>query len=217
MSDDDRIAYLAGDSSVILDPADAAELDELRDLLADESLWIEPAPDLGDRVLTSITAAADESRSLAPVVDLQARRTRRIRYAVVGVAAAILLAVGIAVGVGQTHSHPVQFAASLAGTDLASGASGQATLTQMTGGWRIQLHAAGLPRLDNGAYYEAWLKNADGVLVPVGTFNEPDNVTLWAGVAPTSFPTLTVTRQTVGGGAASSGQVVLKGTARQRH
>lgn len=217
MSDEDRIAYLAGDFSVTLDPADAAELDDLRALLADESLWVEPDPGLADRVLSSITDAAAQSPPLAPVVDLDARRARRIRYAVVGVAAAVLLAVGVALGVGQTHSHPVRFAAALAGTDLASGASGQATLTQTTGGWRIQLHATGLPRLDNGSYYEAWLKNADGVLVPVGTFNQPTGVTLWAGVAPTSFPTLTVTRQTVGGGAASSGQVVLKGTATQQH
>ena len=35
------------------------------------------------------------------------------------------------------------------------------------------INATGLPRRDNGAYYEAWLKNAAGVLVPIGTFNQP--------------------------------------------
>ena len=39
-------------------------------------------------------------------------------------------------------------------------------------GWRIELDASGLPRLDNGRFYEAWLRNAAGVLVPLGTFNE---------------------------------------------
>ena len=48
-------------------------------------------------------------------------------------------------------------------------------------GWRIELDATGLPRLDNGRFYQAWLRNAAGVLVPIGTFNEGQNVTLWAG------------------------------------
>ena len=52
------------------------------------------------------------------------------------------------------------------------------------------------------------------VLVPVGTFNDARRVTLWAGVPVPSFPTLTVTRQRLGAGAASSGQRVLGGTIR---
>ena len=36
-------------------------------------------------------------------------------------------------------------------------------------------------------FYEAWLRNAAGVLVPVGTFNEGMRVTLWAGVSPKDF------------------------------
>ena len=217
MTDDDRAAYLAGDTSIILDPSEAADLDDLRALLADEALWAEPDSSLAERVVASVTEASAESTSRAQVVDLTQRRSRRIWYAAAGIAAAVLLAVGIAVGVSSNDNHRVQFAAALTATPLASGASGQATLTQTTGGWRIQLHATGLPRLDNGAYYEAWLKNADGVLVPVGTFNQPTDVTLWAGVPPTSFPTLTITRQTVGGGPASSGQVVLKGTTEPQH
>ena len=216
MTDDDRAAYLAGDTSVVLDPAEAAELDDLRALLADEALWAEPDPGLAERVVTSVTGAA-ASTPRAQVVNLTQHRSRRIWYAAAGIAAAVVLAVGIAVGVSSSNSHPARFAAALTGTSLASSASGQATLTQTAGGWRIQLHATGLPRLDNGAYYEAWLKNSAGVLVPVGTFNEPTDVTLWAGVPPTGFPTMTITRQTVGGGPASSGQVVLKGTTEQQH
>jgi hypothetical protein len=102
----------------------------------------------------------------------------------------------------------------LSGTDLADGAHGSATLTKTASGWRIQLSATGLPRLANGRYYEAWLKNPAGVLVPVGTFNQAVNVTLWAGVPPTSFPTLTVTQQLANGNPASSGKRVLVGTIR---
>ena len=74
-----------------------------------------------------------------------------------------------------------------------------------------------MPRLANGRYYEAWLKNAAGVLVPVGTFNDARQVTLWAGVPPPEFPSLTVTRQRANGGPASSGERVLTGTIRAKN
>ena len=76
--------------------------------------------------------------------------------------------------------------------------------------------ASGLPRLDRGRFYEAWLRNGAGVLVPIGTFNEGKSVTLWAGVSPESFRTLTVTRELANGNQASSGEKVLVGTARPR-
>ena len=90
--------------------------------------------------------------------------------------------------------------------------TGEATLTKTTSGWRIELDATGLPRLDAGRFYEAWLRNAAGMLVPVGTFNEGQNVTLWAGVSPKEFTTLTVTRERADGDQASSGEKVLVGT-----
>ena len=49
---------------------------------------------------------------------------------------------------------------------LVPGAKGEATLTKTSSGWRIELDATGLPRLDGGRFYEAWLRNAAGVLVP---------------------------------------------------
>ena len=124
--------------------------------------------------------------------------------------------IAIAIGIGVTSgngAHAVTFSAALSGTSLAPGATGQATMTQTTAGWHIALHTSGLPRLANGRFYEAWLKNAAGVLVPVGTFNQAGDVTLWSGVAPTGFPVITVTRQQANGNPASSGQRVLVGLA----
>jgi hypothetical protein len=86
-------------------------------------------------------------------------------------------------------------------------------LTKTSSGWRINLDASELPRLDHGRFYEAWLRNGAGVLVPIGTFNAGRNVTLWAGVSPETFRTLTVTREQADGVQASSGQKVLVGTA----
>ena len=78
---------------------------------------------------------------------------------------------------------------------------------------RIELKVTGLSRRGNQQdYYEAWLKNATGILVPVGTFNQGPSITLWAGVSPVDVPTLTVTEQQVGRSQASSGKGVLTGS-----
>ena len=87
------------------------------------------------------------------------------------------------------------------------------TLTKTPSGWDIRLHATGLPRREDGEFYEAWLKNDAGVLIPIGTFNDGRDVTLWSGVGPSDFPTLTITREVADGDQASSGQVVLAGEA----
>ena len=92
------------------------------------------------------------------------------------------------------------------------GGSGNATLTKTDSGWQIELDASGLQRLDDGRFYEAWLKNGEGVLVPIGTFNEGHEVTLWAGVSPKEFTTVTVTRERADGDQTSSGEKVLVGT-----
>jgi len=127
-------------------------------------------------------------------------------------AVATVLAVGIGLTVLTSGSPQKQLEAALAPTELAPAASGEATLTRTSSGWRIELDASGLPRLDRGRFYEAWLRNPAGVLVPIGTFNEGRNVTLWAGVSPEEFTTLTITRELADDDQASSGEKVLVGT-----
>lgn len=220
MTDADRIAYLAGDQAAV-GPADAEELGELRGLLADPAMWAEPDPHLENSVVAAIAAAA---RSASPVAAREvaarevaagerARRPRRtFLYWAAGAAAAAVIAVAVAIGVGG-GTHATTFSAALSGTSLAPAASGQATMTQTNAGWDITLHVSGLPRLDNGRFYQAWLKNPAGVLVPIGTFNQSGDITLWAGVPPAEFPTITITRQRANGNPASSGQRVLVGLA----
>jgi anti-sigma-K factor RskA len=141
------------------------------------------------------------------------RPSRPGRRVLIGGAAAAVAAAALAIGltVAVSGTSPERFQAALAATDLAPGARGEATLTKTSSGWRIELRASGLPRLAGGRFYEAWLRNSAGVLVPVGTFNEGRNVTLWAGVSPKSFTTLTVTREQANGDQTSSGQKVLVG------
>ena len=229
MTDEERIAYLAGDHANApgpLDAGDAAELDEIRALLADPAMWEVPGQHLEDTVAAAVANAAGvrpaagsepiSSGVQAPGGEFADRARRRARRSIVAwaAAAAAVIAVGIGIGVTSGNSaHATTFTAALSGTSLAPGATGQATMTQTAAGWRITLHAAGLPRLDNGRFYEAWLKNAAGILVPVGTFNQSGDITLWSGVPPTGYPTITVTRQRANGNPASSGQRVLVGLA----
>src|SRR6478752_4846258 len=58
--DDDRVAYLAGEDGIRVDDATRADLDELRALLADETLWASPGPTLEDDVVAAILAEAAE-------------------------------------------------------------------------------------------------------------------------------------------------------------
>lgn len=182
------------------------------------------SPELADRlaeqrraVALARSAAAGVETPAALRARIEARRhARRVpaprRLVLIGAAAAaVVAAVGIGLAVSSSSTSGERLEATLVATDAASGARGEATLTKTPSGWRIELDARGLPRLESGRFYEAWLHNPAGVLVPVGTFNDPRQVTLWAGVSPLRFTTLTVTRERADGNQASSGEKVLVG------
>jgi anti-sigma factor RsiW len=166
-------------------------------------------------LVRSANAEVEAPAALRARIEAQ-RRGRRAegprRLVLVGAAAAAVLALAIGLTVFGSESEPQQFRAALAPTALLPDAQGEATLTKTSSGWRIELDATGLPRLENGRFYEAWLRDAAGTLVPIGTFNEGRKVTLWAGVPPIDFTTLTVTREQADGDQASSGEKVLVGT-----
>jgi hypothetical protein len=233
-----------------LSAGDRAELDELRALLADPTLWSEPPAALEDAVVALISAEAagrepavtagsattdpatgvvdtgtptptTGTGPLVAPVDLAAARERRqearrlLRPAfLVGAAAAVAaIALTTVLLLQRDSTAERRFDVALAPTELVPGAAGSATMLRTDSGWEITLQATGLPRLDNGEFYQGWLRNADGVLVPIGTFNEGTDVVLWAGVSPETFSTLTITRESADGNQDSSGQRVLVGTA----
>ena len=187
--------------------AQVAESAELADRLREQERAV---------ALARSAAQVDAPAALRARIEAQRGRrrrrapARRPRWTAAATAAVLAIAVGVVVFTTATERR--RFRVSLAATVLAPGARGEATFTRTASGWRIQLDATGLPRLQNGRFYEAWLRNAAGVLVPVGTFNEGRHVTLWAGVSPESFTTLTVTRERADGDQRSSGQKVLAGT-----
>ena len=215
--DNDRVAYLAGEEGVEVDDVTRADLDELMSLLGDETVWAEPGDQLEDAVVAAITAEAVRTPTGEAPAEVTAPRAARRKRTFSGTRAALTAAAAVAAlaAVGYVVSRGGDETAAevdLEGTDLSVGASGSARLTQTDSGWRIELDATGLPRLDDGRFYQAWLKNDDDVLIAIGTFNEPDEVVLWAGVPPSVFSTLTVTEEEADGDPASSGRRVLVGT-----
>ena len=199
---------LAPEQRVALE-ARVAESSELADRLAEQQRAIALTRSAAEGVEAP---AALRARIEAQRRSRRGRAPRRLVLAGAVTTAALVAAVAVAVSMLGSGTSAESFHAALAPTGLAPGATGEATLTKTTSGWRIELDASGLPRLDGGRFYEAWLRNAAGVLVPVGTFNEGMRVTLWAGVSPKDFTTLTITREQADGDQTSSGEKVLVGT-----
>jgi hypothetical protein len=230
--DNERISYLSGERVDALTPQERAELDELRTLLESPATWEEPDASLEDLVVAAVTqeaqratatqtapAAAEPTPSPKPRRGFWTAWRRRPALAFGGLAtAAAAIAVAIVIALGSSNgAKPLQFAMVVSGTSLAPDAHGSATLTKTESGWRIELSATGLPHLANGRYYQAWLKNAAGILVPVGTFNDAKQVTLWSGAPVTQFRAFSVTEQLANGNPVSSGRRVLVGVAHPVH
>jgi len=206
-------------------PPGEAELERIHALLSLPGTWAEPDPTLEERVLAGVRRAAAGSRPgrdripLAPPVPDRtetaavlrptgraARAWRpRLAGALVGVAAASLLVVGVALA---RRPAPPKLSLSFVATGLAPEARGTAKLTETNSGWQIRLDTQGLARLDNGRYYEAWLEGPKGI-VSIGTFHTGAKVTLWAGVEADEYAELTVTIEQEDGNPASSLQRVL--------
>ena len=200
------------------------------DRRAELQAQVDASPELTDRLAEqqhAVTLAAGAAAEVQAPDRLRARveaqrpgrRTRaprRVVLAVASTAAVVAAVVVVVMGVFGSSSGTTRFHAALGPTPTAPDASGEADLVKTSSGWRIELDATGLPRLDGGRFYEAWLRDPAGVLVPVGTFNESRKVTLWAGVPPTDYSALTVTRERADGDQASSGERVLVGKITER-
>jgi hypothetical protein len=191
--------------------ARVAESAELADRLAEQQQAVALARSAveGVEAPAALRARIDAKRNAGRVPPSR-------RFVAIGAVATVAVAAAVGLSVIGTGSAGPRFQAALAPTQLLPGATGKATLTKTSSGWRITLNATGLPRLDRGRFYEAWLRNPAGVLVPIGTFNQGPKVTLWAGVPPKDFPTLSVTREQADGDQRSSGEKVLVGTVTTR-
>jgi hypothetical protein len=211
---EEREALIAGDRAGALEPEEADELALFADLLGDASTWAEPNAELEDAV---VRAVADAAPAPAPEAARPRPASRRWRMALGAVAAAAVIAVVIGVVANTQDTTKSQYEAALSGTPLAPDAHGSAGIVKEDAGYRITLDASGLPSLPKGSFYQAWLKDARGTLVPIGSFSSSNGtVTLWSGVSPDDFTTFTVTIEQTDNDQTSSGHRVLAGPVHPR-
>lgn len=198
---------------------DALDVDIVA-LLADASTWVKPSPELGDRVVAAVHSESmlGDSDTMSATVSLHAaHRSPWIRPAMLGAAAAITFLFGGIVVLSALSSADTgtdAFSAGLTSTGLLPDVSGDIDITSFDSGLRIDLEAPGLPRRDDGKFYEGWVRTIDGDLFPVGTFHDGRDVTLWAGVGLERIELFTITLEEAAGpndpGQGTSGEVVLR-------
>ena len=202
---EDRPEYLESGSGA--KPADHERLDMIRAILADEAVWSEPPPEVGDAVIAGISdSASPDPRAV------QRRNRPFVWLAGLGAAAAILLVVVGLLGLLDMESNEIVMA--VEGTELEADASGQATLKPTGDGWSIRLEVSDLPAAEPGTYYEGWMWNDEGDGVSIGTFHlrgGGESVILWSGVGPDDYPSIWVTLEPEDGDPAASELVVLRG------
>lgn len=203
--------------------------EQVRSLLSEEDTWADPPPELQEEIRQALRRERNEtpaSEAAPPDAIPFARRDHHDRAPArpaisrrlwLGVAAAALAIVAVGVGVTLSRNSPPDATADLTATALAPEAFGRAEFRDTPSGFKIELDTTGLPPAAPGTFYQAWLKNAAGQLVTIGTFHARvggENIILWSAVDPGDYPTITVTVQQEGAGAQSSGRVVLTGTIR---
>jgi hypothetical protein len=179
-------------------------------LLRDPSLWQEPSAGLEDRIASDI---AEERQVVVPIGRARRAWPGRLAAAASGAAAAAAI---VLIAVPRDDNQNADASVDILGTDLAPGVSGNADITSLQSGVRIEFSVKGLPRRDGNDFYQGWLKNCAGtLLVPIGSYHELDDATGWAGVSVDDFPVLTVTREQVAppkdAAQGSSGEVVVTG------
>jgi len=214
LTNEERQALITDGRTRALEPDEAADLALLTDLLAQPSTWAEPADGLEDAVVHAVEEAEPAGTgSPASATNRRSAARRNRRVVVSAVAAAVAAAIVVAAVALTGGEAGPDYSAELRATAVAPGAHASAAIRHTDAGFRVTLDARGLPRLEPGEYYQAWLKNSEDTLVPIGTFSSSDGpVTLWSGVSPRDFPTLTVTIEAQDNNQTSSGQRVLIGT-----
>ena len=174
----------------------------VEDALRQGAVWADPPEDLERRVLAATTGNR--------VTTLLAPRRRRVG---VLLAAAAIAAVVAGFLVDRAIGSPGSPDLELAGTPLAAQARAGVELADTPSGVELVLDVTGLAPAPPGTYYEGWVAGRRG-WVSIGTFHlrrGTEDVVLWSGVALADYPRVVVTIQDEGGGAKSSGRIVLRG------
>ena len=146
------------------------------------------------------------------------RRATGSKWRVWGAVAASLLVVALlSFGVLRTLTGSSE-ALALTATGAAPQAGGELRGERIGDNLKVELDAWGLPRPEDGGYYEMWYARSDGGRVSCGTFTVQQDgsatVSMSAPVSSVAYPQVEVTREPDDGDPGSSGKVVLKGSLR---
>jgi hypothetical protein len=201
----ERAAFITDGGRRHLDFAQSAEVMLIAEVLADASTWRDPGARLADEVVDGVTDLASGSR-----------RPRRHAAKCAAAAVVVLATLAIAFAIVSREEPQAEFDAQLQATVSAPRASASAEVYRNRSGFRVVLDARDLPVLAAREYYQAWLRNAAGTVIPIGTFSSSqDEVTLWSGSSAVGFVRMMVTVESATDGADLSGRVVLVGDVRR--
>ena len=228
MSDRD---HTPGDDVVPTPPDELAELRALAvEVGAEPTSWIEPPAGLWDRIAAeagvdpSAAAPPTEPEAAPPgepepaddsgpedVVPLAPRRRSGARVVpwVLGIAAAVLVAVGVGV-VASRGSEP-DVVATTELDRLGDSGEGRAELVDDDGTYRLRVDTADLDAGDG--FLEVWVID-EGVsrLVSLGPLRPDGTYDLPGSIDPRDFPVVDVSVEPVDGDPTHSGDSVLRGT-----
>lgn len=143
------------------------------------------------------------------------RRSRRLRVSLV--AASLIVALGIGIGIGgllaDGHSSG-QATAALTLEPLQAGSTARASI-EMPDPETMVLDVSGLEPAGPGHYYEVWLMSSDTKLIPVASFSVNDEdkaeVRVPLPASPAAYRYFDISRQAESDGTAHSGDSVLRG------
>jgi hypothetical protein len=154
--------------------------DRLKSILSSEALWVEPSPELEERIHSLGMARARQGGS------------RRLRTWLPAAAAVTVLIVGAIL----TFDRP-DWQVDLVATPQAPGASALVSGWNEPEGTRLRFDISGLPEAATGSYYEIWLTSDEGLHVSGGTFNADGVLTAMVGVRRGDFPRIWITLEAV--------------------
>ena len=180
------------------------DLDQIKRRLADNHLWESPSPDLGERLVDTIAAAAEPPSTTATS---PSRRWPRV-LGMIGAAAAVAV-IAAAATLIVTRSDDPDWEFSLKATDDAPSADATIAGWNKDSGTRLELVVNGLAATGDDEYYALWLTAPDGRHLPAATFNESGTVIGWVAASRRDFPRVWVTLEPSDDNEALSGVTVL--------
>ncbi len=188
---------------------DLSALRALAPQAAEKIEWLQPPPDLWNRIAADAGLTPAAAPAAAPV-SLAEHRRRRWALPLSIAAAAVVAVVGIAVFARDDAADDVAMVATVQLDTLAGGGTGSAELVEHDGHLELHVHTSGLEAGDG--YLELWMIDPTvSKLVSLGPLRDDEVYVLPPGVDPAEYPIVDVSAEPVDGNPLHSGASLLRG------